>query len=449
MDNSRSRLVALCTVQVVDVMGVTVVVSALPRMLGDLGGSAGQAGLLVPVYAVGFSSLLLLSARLGDRFGSRRVLIAGLLLFAVGSMVAAAAPVMAMLITGRAIQGAAAAMTVPNALVLLTRAAGTQAARDRALGAWNACGGLAGAAGLLVGGLTTSAVSWRAIFWGNLVIAAVLIAVLLRLVEPDRATHQTVVLDLRSVVLQVVAVGAVVAAANTAARGWLVPAVLALVGALAAGWLVARERSTASPLVPVKLWRRPFVAGLIGSFGVTATTSSFVVVGTLYLQEEKGFSPAAAGLMILPFSVSVVLGAGVAGRLMPHLGPRRMLVTGLLLIGGGAAAMGLWSTTVALLVGLASAGLGNGVGAVAAYGLGTAVPAEQQGSAAGLLNTAAQLGTATMVAITVAVAGRGGSLHYPSGWLTVVLTAGAVALPVLVVTARRGFARRRAAGAEG
>ncbi|MEV6412540.1 MFS transporter [Kribbella sp. NPDC051718] len=437
MDNSRGRLVALCTVQVVDVMGVTVVVSALPRMLGDLGGSAGGAGLLVPVYAVGFSSLLLLSARLGDRFGPRRVLIAGLVLFAIGSMVAAAAPVMALLITGRAIQGAAAAMTVPNALVLLTRAASTEAAHDRALGAWNACGGLAGAAGLLVGGLTTSAVSWRAIFWGNLVIAAVLIAVLLRLVERDRANQQRVALDLRSVVLQVIAVGAVVAAANTAARDWLVTAVLALAGALAVGWLVARERSTGSPLVPVKLWRRPFVAGLIGSFGVTATTSSFVVVGTLYLQEEKGFSPAAAGLMILPFSVSVVLGAGVAGRLMPRLGPRRMLVTGLLLIGVGAAAMGLWSTTTALLAGLAAAGLGNGVGAVAAYGLGTAVPVAQQASAAGLLNTAAQLGTATMVAITVAVAGRGGGLDYLSGWLTVVLTAAAVALPVLAVTAGR------------
>ncbi|MFI5707082.1 MFS transporter [Kribbella sp. NPDC051620] len=437
MDNSRGRLVALCTVQVVDVMGVTVVVSALPRMLAELGGSAGQAGLLVPVYAVGFSSLLLLSARLGDRFGARRVLIAGLVLFAIGSVVAAVAPMMTMLVTGRAIQGAAAAMTVPNALVLLTRAARTQGARDRALGAWNACGGLAGAAGLLVGGLTTSAVSWRAIFWGNLVIAAVLIAVLLRLVERDRVLPKTVALDLRSVGLQVVAVGAVVAAANTAARAWVVPVVLALVGVVAVGWLVARERRTAAPLVPAKLWRRPFVAGLIGSFGVTATTSSFVVVGTLYLQDEKGFSPAGAGLLILPFSVSVVLGAGVAGRSMPHVGPRRMLVSGLLLIGVGAAAVGLWSTTAALLAGLALAGLGNGVGAVAAYGLGTAVPSEQQGSAAGLLNTAAQLGTAIMVAITVAVAGRGDRLDYLSGWLTVVVTAAVVAVPVVAVTAGR------------
>ncbi|MDX6262041.1 MAG: hypothetical protein QOH84_3729 [Kribbellaceae bacterium] len=441
MVNSRGRLVALCTVQFVDVMGVTVVVSALPRMLADLGGSAAQAGLLVPVYAVGFSSLLLLSARLGDRFGPRRMLIAGLAVFAVGSMAAAAAPTMATLVTGRAIQGAAAAVSVPNALVLLTRVADTQVARDRVLGAWNACGGLAGAAGLLVGGLTTSAVSWRAIFWGNLAVTAVLVAVLLRLVERDRPSDERSMIDPRSVVLQVISVAAIVAAANTAGKAWPLPVGLGLAGILAAGWLVVRERSTASPLVPRAVWRPAFVAGLAGSFGITATTSSFVVVGTVYLQESEGFSPASAGLMILPFSVAVVLAAGVAGRLMPRVGPRRTLTVGLVLIAGGAAVVVAWSATATLLIGLALAGLGNGMGAVAAYGLGTAVPVEQQGSAAGLLNTAAQIGTATMVAVTIAVAGRTYGLDYRAGWLTVTLTAIAVTLAVLALTGIRRQAR--------
>jgi MFS family permease len=441
MENSRRRLVALCAVQLVDVMGVTVVVSALPRMLADLGGSVAQAGLLVPVYAVGFSSLLLLAARLGDRFGPRRVLVAGLLIFALGSVVAAAAPAMDVLVAGRGIQGAAAAVSVPNALVLLTRVTRTHAARDRALGAWNATGGLAGAGGLVVGGLTTSTVSWRAIFWGNLAVTAVLIAVLLRLVERDRPSEgASAGFDPRSVLLQVATVGAIVAATNAAGGPWPIPVGLGLLGVLAATLLVVVERRTASPLVPAGLWRPAFVAGLIGSFGMTATTSSFVVVGTIYLQEAKGFSPASAGLMILPFSAAVVLAAGLAGRLMPRAGPRRTLVLGLLLILAGAAAAWWSSSIAAFVVGLVFAGLGNGMGAVAAYGLGTAVPAEQQGSAAGLLNTAAQVGTATMVAATIAVAGRGSGLDYQIGWLTVGGTA--IAVIAGVATATRCRLRR-------
>jgi MFS family permease len=225
------------------------------------------------------------------------------------------------------------------------------------------------------------------------------------------------------VVLQVASVAAIVAAANTSAKPWPVPAALGLAGGLAVLVLVLRERSTALPLVPAGLWRRPFVAGLVGSFGITATTSSLVVVGTLFLQETKGFSPGAAGLMILPFSLAVVVGAGAAGRLMPHTGSRFMLVLGLLMILAGGTAMAFWSATGTLVVALVLAGLGNGIGAVAAYALGTTVAAEHQGSAAGLLNTAAQIGTATMVAITVAVASREDGLDYRVGWLTVAVTA--------------------------
>jgi MYXO-CTERM domain-containing protein len=438
MKSSRSRLSTLCTVQFVDVMGVTVVVSALPRMLADVGGSAAQAGLLVPVYAVGFSSALLLAARLGDRLGNRRVLIAGLVLFAVGSVVAAAAPTMVMLVAGRGLQGLAAAVSVPNALVLLTRAAESEAARARVLSAWNACGGLAGAAGLLVGGLTTSAVSWRAIFWGNLVVTAALVVMVLRVVEQDRpSTDRPKAFAPQSIALQVLAVAAIVAAANASGKPWPVVTALALIGVGAAFLLVRRERRTSSPLVPTGLWRPPFIAGLAGSFGMTATTSSFVVVGTIFLQEARGFSPAAAGLGILPFSIAVVMAAWSAGRMPVTVSLRSKLVGALLLIAVGALVAGVWLSTVALFAGLVLTGLGNGLGAVAAYGLGTAVPAEHQGSAAGLLNTAAQIGTATMVAVTIAVAGRATGLNYSVGWFTVAVTAILVTVGVTFATRKR------------
>ncbi|MFB6720842.1 MFS transporter [Kribbella sp. NPDC056345] len=445
MEHPRSRLITLCTVQFVDVMGVTVVVSALPRMLADVGGSAAQAGLLVPVYAVGFSSVLLLAARLGDRLGNRRILVAGLVLFALGSVIAAVAPTMVMLVAGRGVQGLAAAVSVPNALVLLTRAAETIAARQRVLSAWNACGGLAGAAGLLVGGVTTSAVSWRAIFWGNLVVTAVLVVAVLRVVERDRAdTQQQAAFAPQSITLQIVAVAAIVAAANASNSPWPVLTALGLTGVLAAFLLVRRERRTSSPLVPAGLWRPPFVGGLAGSFGMTATTSAFVVVGTFFLQETQGFSPAAAGLGILPFSIAVVVAAWSAGRLPSTVSLRTKLVCALLLIIAGAVVAGAGLSAVALFAGLVLAGLGNGMGAVAAYGLGTAVPDKHQGSAAGLLNTAAQIGTATMVAVTIAVAGHEAGLNYRLGWLTVAMTAVVVTAVVAVVTTRDRLDEQRA-----
>ncbi|TCC45751.1 MFS transporter [Kribbella capetownensis] len=453
MDTPRRRLIALCAVQFVDVMGVTVVVSALPRMIADLGGSPAQAGLLVPVYAVGFSSLLLLAARLGDQYGHRRGLIAGLVLFAAGSVVAAAAPAMTFLVTGRALQGVAAAISVPNALVLLARTAGSGADRDRALGIWNATGGLAGAAGLLIGGLTTSAMSWRAIFWGNLVLTAILVAALLGLVQRDEPpTRTSPRIDLRSVVLQVTAVAAIVAAANTSAKTWPIPTALGLTTIVTTVLLIRRERRTTQPLVPADLWRPGLVAGLLGSFGVTATTSSLVVIATIYLQDTGGFSPAEAGLMILPFSGAVAIGAGTAGRLMSRRRPRQLLVGGLLLILAGAAVATIWSSTGSLATGLVLAGLGNGAGAVAAYGLGTAVPPDQQGSAAGLLNTAAQIGTATMVAATVAIAtvtAQDRRLDYRSGWLTVVGTALVILLAVVGITRTGGEKATAASGDSG
>ncbi len=439
MDSSKRQVGALCAVQVIDVMGVTVVVSALPRMLSDLQASAAQAGLLVPVYAVGFSSLLLLSARLGDRFGHRRLLLIGLLVFAAGSVLAAVAPTMAVLVAGRAVQGVAAAVSVPNALVLLTAASAEGAERDRVLGLWNACGGLAGALGLLVGGLATSLVGWRAIFWANLAVTAVLVVAVLRTTAPDGPpAEKTVRIPVVSVVLQVTAIAAVVAAANLATGSWLAATVFGVLGVVAAGVLIVAERRTATPLVPGDLWTRPgFGAGVVGSFGITATTSAFVVVATVFLQDAKGFSPAGAGLTILPFSIAVVVAAAVAGRTMPAVGPRRTLVLGLTLIGVGAVLATVWSATPVVVLGVFLAGSGNGMGSVAAYAFGTAVPDEEQGSAAGLLNTAAQIGTAVVVAVVVAVAsaaGTGGSLDQRTGWLVVCGTAVVVVAAVLVLS---------------
>lgn len=445
MNLFRSPVAVLCGVQVVDVLGVTVVVSALPRMLADLGASPVLAGLLVPGYAVGFAGLLLVAARLGDRWGQRRLLIGGLLVFAAASVLAALAGTMDVLVAARVGQGVAAAISVPNALVLLTRAAPHEPARGRALGAWNACGGLAGAAGLLVGGLVTTVVGWRWIFWANLVVAAVLVLAVLRAVDAEEPRRDGGVrIDAGSAVLQVAAIALVVAAADAAQHSATALVVLGALAILAVGCLVVRERASATPLVPPGLWRPRVVGGLVGSFGVTATTSTFVIITTVHLQQDRGFDAAAAGLMILPFSVAVVVAAAVAGRVLAAVGATRTLVVGLALIGTGAVAYIAVAAPAVLVAALVLAGLGNGAGAVAAYAMGTDVPDDQVGSASGLLNTAAQIGTATVVAIGVAVAaaaGGGAVLDHRSGFAVVGATAVLVVAAVLACTAMARAAR--------
>jgi MFS family permease len=439
MTRLHAALAALCAVQLIDVMGVTVLVSALPEMLGELGGSPAQAGLVVPVYAVGFASLLLVSARLGDRYGHRRLLLGGLVVFAAGSVLAALAPGMPALVAARGVQGIAAAVTVPNALVLLTGLAGTDTARERALGAWNACGGLGGALGLVVGGVVTTNLGWRTIFWANLALAFLLAVAFTRLLPARPPTTTTgAPLPVLSAVLQVVAIGALVAAANTAEHSLAASQPVLVLAVITAAALVWRERRTRRPLVPAELWpRRGFLAGLAGSFGVTATTSAFVIVTTLFLQNTQGLTAAAAGLMILPFSIAVVLGAAVTGRLISRVGPRPVLLTGLTLITTSIVLVAVWPSLATVVVAGLASGAGNGAGAVAAYALATSLAAEYHGSAAGLLNTAAQIGTAVVVALAIAIASHGdGPLDHRAGWLTAA-TAGAIVIATLLALTHR------------
>jgi MFS family permease len=365
------------------------------------------------------------------------VLLAGLAVFALGSILCAVAPAVSWLVAGRLLQGVAAAISIPNALVLLIGATEPGRSRNRALAAWNATGGLAGGSGLLIGGLVTDSVGWRVIFWATLAATAALALAIVRLVGPAE-TRAATPLNTGSVVLQVVSVSALVAAANAVGHSWLAAGLLAVLAIALVPALVIRERSTTSPLIPPGIWRRHGTAGgVIGSFGITATTSTLVVITTLWFQDVRGLGPGAAGLMILPFSFAVVLGAALAARLVKR-GARLLLVLGLILIGLGALGVVLAPAVPVLVVTLILSGFGNGLGAVAAYTLGTDVPAEEQASAAGLLNTAAQLGTAVMVALGVGIATAiGPGVNHLSGWLTVAVTAAVITAATLATARRR------------
>jgi MFS family permease len=407
MPRDVRAVAVLCAVQFVDVLGVTMVITALPSMLEGVGASPSAAGLLVTGYAMCFGGLLMLGARAGDRFGHRRVLLAGLVTFGGGSLLAAVAGSTAVLVAGRCLQGAGAAASVPAALRLLAVVAPAGAPRQRALAGWSAAGAIAGASGFLVGGLVTELAGWRALFWADLPLAAGLAALVAAIVPSGPAPHRER-LDAGGALLLTAGVMGLVLAASLLERAPTRPA-----GALAAAGgaallvaFVALERRVPSPLVPAAAARHPRLrAGAGASFLNTATTSSAMTLVTLHLQDAAGLSPTAAGLRLLPFSLGVIGGAAVAAPALARRPPRPVIGVGLATI--AAADLALLATagdpgTLAPLAALGGAGLG--LSSVAATSLGTAVAGKLQATASGVLNTAAQLGTALGIAGLLLVA---------------------------------------------
>lgn len=434
-------VLALCAVQFVDVLGGTVVITALPTMLSDLGASQSASSLVVTGYAMFFGGLLVLGARCGDRYGHRRVLLTGIVGFGLASPLAALAGSVFLVVAARCLQGAAAALSVPAALRLLTS---LPVDRRRSLSWWSASGAAAGASGLLLGGLVTQWASWRAIFWFTLVLAGVLVVAVRRAVPRGPGGGSS--LDVLGAVLLTATVMAwVVGAALLVFPRWRLLGVgLVLVGVLLVPLLVAVERRHREPLLPgAAVLDRNLRAGAIGSFLNTATTSSAVTLVTLHLQGIDGVSASGAGLLLLPFSLAVVVGAAVAARFLRRWSPRTALATGLAFVALGILALVPFDgAAVVAPFCMAPTGAGLGLSSVAANGTGTDVPAALQGVAAGVLNTAAQVGTALGVAVILLIAVLVGSDGPATG-----AGAGWVACALLAVAGVAFFALRRRAAA--
>jgi MFS family permease len=399
---------ALCLVQFVDVLGVTVVITALPPMLADVGGTPADGTLVATGYAMFFGGLLMFGARLGDRLGHRRTILASLGLFAVGSLLAAVATSVVVLTAARCVQGAAAAGAVPSTLKLLTTVADGGRARARAVAAWSAAGAAAGASGFVVGGVVSAVTTWRAIFWGLLVMAAALALAITILVPQDaRSPRRTPLNALGSVLLTAAVMLLVVGTTllgedgHRLAGAYLVGAAVAV-----ATVFVAADRCATAPLLPAPLLRTPQVLrGTVGSFVNTATTSGVATLITLYLQSTLGRSSLEAAATLLPLSASVIVGSVAAARLIVRTTRERVAAAGLALIGVGIA-LPLLAPAAGLLVGagMAVAGVGLGLAAVATTSLGTDVPDAARATASGVINTSAQLGTAIGTALVLLIA---------------------------------------------
>jgi MFS family permease len=399
---------ALCLVQFVDVLGVTVVVTALPRMLSELGAPASSASLVSTGYAMFFGGLLMLGARLGDRFGHRRTILAGLAVFVVGAVLAAVAGSIVLLVAARCLQGAAAAASVPSALRLLTTVTAEGPVRRRAIAAWSATGAAAGASGFVVGGVITDLTSWRVIFWAYVPVAAVMAVGIVRGVPVDESSGERISLNVAGAATFAAAVMAAVVGATLIAE----PAhrqagvVLIVVAAGLTMLFVLVDRAASAPLLPRDVLRqRRLRAGAVGGFLNTATTSSAIILVTLYLQDTLHRSPIAAAATLLPFSLAVVAGSALAAPALQRMGPELVVAIGLALIAAAIAALpAVVDTAWALPLAVAVSGLGIGLSSVAATTLGTDVAMPWRATASGIINTTAQLGTAIGIAVILLIA---------------------------------------------
>jgi MFS family permease len=400
--NASLAITALCSVQFVDVLGVTVVVTALPRMLADLNAPASAGSLVSGGYAIFFGGLLMLGARLGDRLGHRRTITASLAVFAAGALLGAMAGSVVLLTAARCLQGAAAAASVPSALRLLTTLIPAGPPRRRAIAAWSAAGASAGASGFAVGGVITDIASWRLVFWACLPLAAALAAAVMRAVPRDRGPSHPGSLNALAAAMLTAAVMAAVVGTTVIARPGQRAAgagILLLAAPLTALFIRTDRRATAPFLPATALRMPPLRRGAAGSFLNTATTSSAMTLTTLYLQGTLHRSPLQAAAMLVPFSLAVVAGSGLAAPALRRIGPQPALATGLAVIAAADAALTVAAPRPwALSACAATAGAGLGLSSVAATTLGTTVPGALRGTAAGIINTAAQLGTAVGIA---------------------------------------------------
>jgi EmrB/QacA subfamily drug resistance transporter len=405
-------LALLCVAQFVNVLDINAVIVALPVVGRDLGFAPEDLQWVITAYVLFFGGFLMLAGRLSDLYGRRRMFVVGLAVFTVSSLACGLAASPLALIVSRAFQGLGAAIVAPAALSIISGLFAGGRERNLAMGVWTAVAAGGGAAGLVLGGLITDSLGWPWIFLVNVPVGVLGVALSFVLLEADREEGASRRLDVWGAVTITAGLFLLVyGLTRTEEAGFGSPLTLAAV-ALALILLSAFlfvERSVADPLVPLRVFRS---AGLSGSavvaFANTATTSPVGVIAVLYLQEILAYSPTQAGLLGLPFSLSVVVGSFLGSRLTNTLGARGTMALGLLGISGAALLITGISAEGGLAFVLSNAalsGLALGCSAVASTARGTSAVGEgERGLASGLLNSSAQIGTALGLAALITVA---------------------------------------------
>jgi EmrB/QacA subfamily drug resistance transporter len=424
-----------------------VVSIALPSIHRDLGASIQSLEWTVNAYVLAYAVLLLTGAALGDRFGRKRMFLAGLSLFTAASAGAALAPSIELLVAARAVQGMGAAMVTPLTLTLLAEAF-PAARRGMALGVWSGVSGSAVALGPLVGGAVVQSISWHWIFWINVPIGLVLLPLAATRLRESHGPNGT--LDLRGLALASAgAFGIVFGIVRAQSLGWTSTTILASLsaGAILLALFVAWERRTSEPMLPMSFFsRRAFAVTNFASLTMYFGMFGSIFFLSQFMQDVLHNSPLEAGLKILVWTGATMIVAPFAGVFSQRFGSRPFMLSGLALQAGALAWLASILSTHTpygeMIVPFVMAGAGMAlVFAPSANAVLSAVRADQAGQASGATNaireTGGVLGVAVLATIFTHAGGYGSPQAFVNGlepalWVAVAMLAAGV-LAVLVL----------------
>jgi EmrB/QacA subfamily drug resistance transporter len=409
----KLTLALLAAVAFLDFVDASIVNVALPSIRRELHFSVQGLQWVPSGYLLTYGGFMLLGGRAADLLGRRRVLVSGIVVIGVSSLVGGLAGSSGVLVGARLAQGLGAAMTLPAALSILTTTFKEGSDRNTALGVWGGMGGMASAAGVLLGGLLTEGPGWRWVMFVNPIACLLVLGGVFRLIDGERQRARLQNFDLLGAIL---------------ATGGMLLLIYALVNAPTVGWGAARtigelggsvallasfvvnERRHRNPLAPFSIFR-------INGLAFADTTQLIAFAGflamffflTLYMQNVLGYSPIQTGAAYLPLCFAVAIAAGITSQLLTRTGTRPVVVAGSLIAAGGL----YWLSRIPvhgsfiadLLPGMLIVAVGGGavfVGVTTAANAG--VPADKAGLAASLLNASQQLGGALGLAILSALA---------------------------------------------
>ena len=417
----------------------------LPVIQQQLGGGVEAAQWIMNAYALLLSALVLAGGAAADHYGRKRVFVAGVAVFTVASAACGLAPSLPLLIAARAVQGAGAALLTPASLALLG-AAYEAKGRGQAVGIWAGASGLTSAVGPVLGGWLTQAISWRAVFFINLPVAAVAVWLVLANAKESKGARSGPV-DVGGAAAVTAGLAAITWALTVAPKQGADAAVLAAgglgVGALAAFLFI--EGKAANPMMPLKLFKSVTFSGVNAlTLALYAALGGALFLLPFELIRAQGYPPSLAGAALLPLSVGLAVLSPISGRVASKIGARPMLIVGPVLVGAGFLLLALSSSVrpywTGVFPGLAILALGAGITvAPLTDAVLSAVPDEYEGAAAGINNAVARVAGLLAVALVGFVVGGSDASSVSAGYREAMIAAAiacAVAAAIAALSVR-------------
>ena len=389
----------------------TVLNVALPTLQTHFSAAGSTLQWIVDAYLLSFAGVLLTMGTLGDRFGRKRALQSGLVVFGIASVLAAFAQNANQLIVLRAVMGIGGAMIMPATLSVIMDVFPREE-RGKAIGTWSAIAGVGIGLGPFVGGLLLEWFSWSAVFWLNVPIVAIALVAGFRLV-PESRDPRPGAFDLPGAGLSIAMLVALVYGIIEATpRGWTDPIVLGCFAAAAilGAAFVAWERRVAAPMLPLSFFANPsFTVASVGVGLVFFAMMGSVFAFTQYLQFAVGFSALEAGAAMLPLALGLVIGSGASNRLVERVGRNYVIAGGLVGVAAVLSTSLAWTPEMApVLLGLVTFGLAVSMGvamAPATDSVMSAVPEAKAGVGSAMNDVTRQVGGALGVAVIGSIIG--------------------------------------------